>query len=237
VETVEWSLDILVSKIAQLYECIASVDAAVNVFGVDCSDLILNDEDVNSEFIQQALTPEQRAKLRATFEELTGQIREDRNLTPEERVKLLAEILLYNYAKREMAVNGIGVSNERRDVLVDIPDPQKDLSNDEALRDAVIDCGRYAILARSVFGADFDRYAVRRLSEKDQPRLMTVHSGKLLDEYIQERAGLLDLLHEADVRLDGKKIVFSVDFEKLAAAERQSLDRSFPRKNRPGGGS
>jgi hypothetical protein len=42
---------------------------------------------------------------------------------------------------------------------------------------------------------------------------------KLLEEYIEESAGLYDLLHEADVRLDGNKIGISVDFDNVAELE------------------
>jgi hypothetical protein len=66
VEAVNWSRDALVDKPARLYDCIISIDAAVNVFGVDCGDLILQDEDVKSESLQRALTREQRTKLRAS---------------------------------------------------------------------------------------------------------------------------------------------------------------------------
>jgi hypothetical protein len=44
VNTVEWSHDTLISKIVRLYECI-SIDAAVNVFGVDCGELLLKDDE------------------------------------------------------------------------------------------------------------------------------------------------------------------------------------------------
>ena len=55
---------------------------------------------------------------------------------------------------------------------------------------------------------------------------------KLLEEYIKESAGLYDLLHEADVRLDGNKIGISVDFDNVAELERKSLDWQFPRRAR-----
>jgi hypothetical protein len=57
-----------------------------------------------------------------------------------------------------MPVHGIRVSTERRTVMVEIPDPQRNLRDDEVLRDAAMDCGHYAILARSVFGPDFEHY-------------------------------------------------------------------------------
>ncbi len=237
VETVEWSQDTLTNKIVRLYECIISIDAAVNVFGVDCGELLLKDEDVKSEFIQRALTPERRAELRAPFDGLMKRIRDDKNLTDNKRFDLLSQVLLYNCANKKMPVHGIRVSTERRTVMVEIPDQQKDLSNDEVLRDAVMECGHYAILARSVFGPEFEHYVVRTVLECGQHRLTIMLAGKLLEEYVEERAGLYDLLHEADVRLDGNKIAISVDFDKVAEVERESLDRSFPRKARPRGDS
>ena len=70
-----------------------------------------------------------------------------------------------------MPVHGIRVSTERRTVIVEIPDQQKDLSSDEVLRDAVMNSCHYAILARSVFGPDFERYVVRTVLESGQPRV------------------------------------------------------------------
>jgi hypothetical protein len=234
VEAVEWSQDKLLNKIICLYECIISIDAAVNVFGVDCSEAIVGNEDVKSEFIQRALVPERRAELRAPFEEFMKRIRDDKNLTVNKRFELLSQVLLNNCAVKKMEVRGIRVSIERRTVMVEIPDSQEDLSNDEVLRDAVMGCAHYAILTRSVFGLDFDHFVVRTVLESGQSRLTVTLAGKLLEQYIEEHAGLYDLLHEADVQLEGNKIVISVDFDKVAENERKSLDRLFPRKPRPG---
>jgi hypothetical protein len=237
VEAVEWSQDTLVNKIVRLYECIISIDAAVNVFGVDCSELMLKDEDVKSAFVQSALTPERRAELRAPFEDSMQRIRDGKNLSDNERFELLSQVLLYNCAKKKLPVHGIRVSTEKRTVMVELPDPPKDLSDDAVLRDAVMECGHYAILTRAVFGPDFEYFVVRTVPESGQPRLTITLAGKLLEQYIEERAGLYDLLQEADVRLDGNKIALSVDFDKVAEVEKKSLDRSFPRKARPDGDS
>jgi hypothetical protein len=232
VETVEWSEGLLTDKIVRLYECIISIDAAVNIFGVDCGELLLNDEDVKSEFIQRALTLDQRARLREPTDDLMKRIRDDKELTISRRIELLSQILLYNCAKRNMPVRAIRVSSERRIVMVEIPDQHMDLSNDEVLRNAVVECSHYSILARTIFGSDFEQYVVRAVSESSQSSLIVTLAGKLLEEYIEEQAGLYDLLHEADVYLGDHKVVMSVDFEKLAASERRSLDRQFPRKAR-----
>jgi hypothetical protein len=54
VAAVKWSRDTLLTRITQLYECVLSIDAAVNVFGVDCGEFFL-EEDVKSQLIQLAL--------------------------------------------------------------------------------------------------------------------------------------------------------------------------------------
>lgn len=235
VETVEWSHDTLTEKIVRLYECIISIDAAVNVFGVDCGEILLKDEDVKAEIIQRVFTPQQRAELRGRFDGLVEKIRNGKDLTANQQFELLSQMLIYNYAKRKMPVRGIRISSESQMVMVEIPDQQKDLSNDKVLRDAVLECSHYCILARTVFGSDFERYVARTVLESGQPRLTVILAGKLLQEYVEELAGLHDLLHESDVRLDGNKVVISVDFEQLSELEKQSLDRRFPRKPRPRG--
>jgi hypothetical protein len=193
---------------------------------------MLSDDNAKSEFVQRLLTPDRRAKLRAPFEEVMKRIRDDKNLTVQTRFELFSGVLLHNCAYRKLPVAGIGASSERRIVMVEIPEAQADLSRDEALLDAVMNCGYYAVLARSTFGADFDHYVIRTVGETKRHLLTTVFPGGLLGEYIEEHAGLVDLLHEADVRLDGKKVVLSVDFAAVSKAERESLDRTFPRKPR-----
>jgi hypothetical protein len=233
VEGVEWSQDVLTDKIVRLYECIISTDAGVNIFGVDCGELLVQDDDAKSELIQRALTPEQRRKLRGSFEVLVKRIREDKEMTANQRFELLSRIFLYNCANRNMPVHGIRISSQTRIVMVEIPDQQGDMSNDEVLRDAVLECSHYCILARTVFGPDFEQYSVRTVLESGQSRLSVTLKGKLLEEYIEEQAGLYDLLHEAEVRLENSKVVISVDFQKLSELERKNLGRRFPRKVRP----
>lgn len=233
VEAVEWSQDVLMDKIVRLYECVISTDAVVNIFGVDCGELLLKDDSAKAEFIQRALTSEQRRELRGSFEALMKRIRENRELTANQRFELHSRILLYNYANRNMPVNGIRISSQNRIVEVEIPDPQKDMNDDEALRDAVLECSHYCILARTVFGPDFQQYSVRTPLESGQSRLSVTLSGNLLEEYIEEQTGLYDLLHEAEVRLGNGKVVISVDFQKLSELERTNLGPRFPRKARP----
>lgn len=149
---------------------------------------------------------------------------------PKKRFELLSAVLLHNCAHREMPVHGVGISSERRTVVVEIPESQEDLVRDEALLDAVMNCSYYAVLARSAFGADFDHYVIKAIGDAGQTRLTTAFPGSLLGDYLEERAGLIDLLHEVDVRLHGGKVMLSVDFAAVSKAERESLDRTFPRK-------
>jgi len=234
VAAVKWSRDTLLTRITQLYECVLSIDAAVNVFGVDCGEFLL-EEDVKSQLIQLAFTSDQRSELRTRSEEMVERVRNDKTITPERRLNLLSEILFYNYARRQMPVLGIRANTAKRILLVEIPNRQEDLSNDTILGDAVMDCCRYTILANAVFGTSFDEYATAAVLESGRYRLTIILLGTLLKDYGEEKAGLLDLLHKAEVRVDGGKVVVAVDFERVEQLERENLGRTFPRRPRPPG--
>jgi hypothetical protein len=71
-----------------------------------------------------------RAELRGPFEQLIARIRDDKSLIAQKRFELFAAVLLHNCAQRKIPVRGVGISNERRIVIVEIPQTQEDLSED-----------------------------------------------------------------------------------------------------------
>jgi hypothetical protein len=56
--------------------------------------------------------------------------------------------------------------------------------------------------------------------------------GKDLDEYIEERAGLVDLLNDSKWTLEGQPLGIHVDFKAIEQAEQASPKEPFPRKLR-----
>jgi len=92
---------------------------------------------------------------------------------------------------------------------------------------------RYLIVARSVFGPCGERIVVVETDEKiEQPRLMAMIAAPLLDAYVEEKAGLIDLLREGQFNLGQDRLEVVIDDKALAEFEDQSLGRRFPRMDR-----
>ena len=57
-------------------------------------------------------------------------------------------------------------------------------------------------------------------------------TGKDLEDYSKEEAGLFDLLNDSKIFVNGQKIDVTVDFDKLDQFEYLNLERRFPCKQR-----
>jgi hypothetical protein len=91
---------------------------------------------------------------------------------------------------------------------------------------------RYLILARSVFSALYDEYVVTELDSVNMEQVRLLVRGPDLDDWIEERSGLYDLLDGAHLFLSGQPLGLSVDFGAFADVERGSPADPFPRKKR-----
>lgn len=86
----------------------------------------------------------------------------------------------------------------------------------------------------SVFGEMYDAvYVVESDDSGTKSQLSYQASGKDLDEYSEERAGLVDLLNDGKCKLQGQPLVVQIDFKVLEQAENASAKQPFPRKSRP----
>ena len=118
--------------------------------------------------------------------------------------------------------------------MVEVPATAIDLNDDQQIRDRALEITRYAVLARSVFGEMYDPVHVVETDETRKRRQLAVKiSGEDLDEYIEERAGLLDLLYDSNWTLQGQPLGIQVDFNSVEQAELASAKEPFPRKVRP----
>lgn len=95
-----------------------------------------------------------------------------------------------------------------------------------------MELSRYAILAEAVYGSIAHTYITRETHEDGNEQVVSVLRQDPLHEYNDQIAGLLDLLHEAVVRVNGTTMRLSVDFEEVSKQERTSLAETFPRRDR-----
>lgn len=234
VETVRWSHDELYMNTLHLLEGIQSIEVAVEVFGLDCSSAVVGDLGNFFEFLLHAVPPQLRTELRIRHEELCHQIR-DADLPEGEKVQALADLLFFNCGLRNMQLTRVKLSMANALVVVEVDGANIDSDDDDQLLGRMAELPRYAILARTVFGTAFNTFVVaEKVDDPPGEQIVVTCTGSDLDDYIEERAGLIDLLNDSSWSLKGSRIEAEVDFEALAAHELTQPSDPLPRKPRPG---
>ncbi|HYD37439.1 MAG TPA: hypothetical protein VEA60_07485, partial [Allosphingosinicella sp.] len=232
VQARRWTHDELSVHVLQLLEFLSSVDAAAELFGFDCLSLLDTDYETSAQVMTVALTAGQRAALRARQAEVLDRIRLDATRSLQERFADLSRILFHECAQRNIPCRNAAYNAEHRTAFVQVPLGAA-IQDDDEIPGRVAELTRYAVLARGVFGSLFETFAVRAM-DGEQVALALALAGAALDDYAEERAGLIDLIREARILHDDQPLSLVVDEAALEAAEDATLGRRFPRRGRPG---
>lgn len=227
IQTRRWSHDDLHFHCVALIELFMSINAAVDIFGIDNMNELSEGETLR-QVMFHALSRDQRIAIAATTQEQLQRIRSaDKPI--EERVDLLGKILFRECADRNIPCTSVGYSETL--TVVNVPLNNAAVSNIEIQSQAIF-LTRYAILARSVFGTLSKRFRIAGVLEAVELTSIEL-PGSILDEYAAETAGLIDLLSEADIKINGEVVQFVVNEEALSESEDAQLGPRFPRKGRP----
>lgn len=235
VQTVEWSFEELQLRVLELMECVLSIEAAVEVFGLDCSFTIASDFPslLNAAF--HALPHHQLKERSEQSEQFLTSLRETDCRSAKEKHELLSRILFVNCGIRQMPCHGARFSEEKSAIRVDVPKAKVDTSDDTHLCERLAEMIRYGILARSVFGNIYSTICIAETDENgDCNGIFGQIKGSDLKEWIEESAGLYDLLNDSEWSFQGRKIDVTVDFERLRSLEDASPDIPFPRRRNRG---
>ncbi|MEN5229748.1 hypothetical protein [Brevundimonas naejangsanensis] len=226
-----WTHDELHRRVLQLLEFLISVDAAVNVFGFDCTPLMSDDLETIAVMITVALTATQRAEVRSRHEAVLERIRTDDTQSIEVRRETLARLFFRECGLREMPCTSVGFILDRKALLITAPPPPA-AENDDDLLGPVSTLIRYAVISQAVYGTMFDLFVV--VSPEDDPVGLSVALHRSdLEDYSAERAGLIDLLQEAKIEDRNGPMRIAIDAASLEAHEDQGLGMRFPRRGRP----
>lgn len=233
-ETVTWSFDELQHRVIQLLECIQSIEVTAEIFGLDCTEAINADFDTYCQFVLRAVPPERRAELRERHVLLVAKIRNSEVASLEQKREALSQALFYNCGLRGMEYRGTRFSSSESALMVEVPAAAIDLNDDQQIQGRVFELPRYASLARSVFGEMYDYVHVVETDDTGTKCQLAVRiNGKDLDDYIDERAGLVDLVNDSKWTLEGRSLGIQVDFQLIEQAEQANPKEPFPRKPRP----
>lgn len=230
IETRRWSHDDLHNHVIMLIELTMSIDAAVEIFGIDSMD-VLAECPVADQFIYHALDRDQRRALADGLGEKLVQLQTMETAPLDDRLKLLGEILFLQCAERDIPCSSVAFNNEEKTCFIVVPLAAKPVTDDD-IRNQVMPLIRYLILGRSVFGKLFERFVVDGQSDGTSIIKVSLASAPL-DEYIAEAAGLVDLVGDAQIWFDGVPLTLVPDLAALATAEDSTLGPRNPRRGRP----
>jgi hypothetical protein len=227
VESRRWSHDELHCHVIWLLELFMSIDAAVEIFGIDSLESVA-DREVSDSFVYHALDRDERLSLSASISSKLEQLQTIDTLSEAERFDLLSKIFFLQCGERGIPCTSAAYNGTHRSSIVVVPIEAKPNSDDE-IRQTTARLIRYLILARSVYGKLFDQFVVD--AEVDGASVMRISlPGQPLDEYIAEDAGLVDLLGDASIWLEGTPFKLVFDPVALAEAEDVAIGPRHPRR-------
>lgn len=231
VETVVWTTEELYKNIVALMDFIHSIHIAVNIFGIDIGDIIRSDAELNRRFIADILTVKERLEIQSHFDKIITTILAS-DKPDEEKKKDITTFFFYECVKRNIPVTSVKFNQDDKIALIEIPNGNFDLQEDAVLLSRLMELIRYAIIAEPCYRRIIKTFWIQETTEAHKDSLAVQLQGDLLYDYVLENAGLIDLIHEGTVLLNGKSIRIEVDFEYLKKLEYKSLDTIYPRKNR-----
>ncbi|MDL2403076.1 hypothetical protein [Rhizobium mayense] len=206
-----------------------AIDAAVEVFGIDCAE-ILSAPEMYQHVAFYVLDKASQLSIKAEGNRWLEPIRSSEGLTDKERLDLLGKIVFAECAKRSMPCISIAYSIEHKAVSVQVP---VDLvaTTDAEIQDQAIQLIRYSVVARAVLGSLFERYQV--VAKFGDLLSITVeipyHSIVHCDA---EEAGLIDLIADAKIFTNDGTVSISIDEVQARAMEDQRLGPKFPRRTK-----
>jgi hypothetical protein len=104
--------------IAELLDCL---DAATEIFGLDCMSTDNADFGTFSHVADAAFTSSQRAELRVLCRRDFAKVWDDQKISDKQRREMLAEFLSRNYDLHGMELRGLDLSAGERVVLIAVP--------------------------------------------------------------------------------------------------------------------
>lgn len=230
VETRRWSHNDLHMSAVKLLELFMAIDATVEVFGIDCMEL-LSEKPLSDKVMFHALDRSKREEIRTDTQAKFEQIRRADGVPFEKRFKMLALLFFRQCAERDIACESAGYKREAELIVLQVPLKSKVETDDEIQTQSIL-LVRYAIIARAVFGTLFGTFMVA--GRFNGGVVVSVElQGPILDEYAAERAGLYDLLAASTINIGKDTVRIELDEAAISAAEDARLGPRLPRLDRP----
>lgn len=232
VTSVKWTNEILQKKIYDLLNFVHSIDSSLEIFGFDITETIKSSKDLNLKFLDQILETKDRLALQSSFDDIIEKIVNKQNFNLQQKLNALTTFYFLESKKRDLAVNRILFNSEKKIVMIEIPKPEYDQSNDEQILSRFLEMLRYGILAEPCYRNWAKMITVVEVDEDKNEYCKLIGEVDNFRDYNFENAGIVDLANDLNYYFKGTKSEIIVDFTKIQKLENNNLGRLFPRKRR-----
>ena len=222
----------LIKKIVALVDLIQAIVVAVNIFGLDTEEVILQDKTLANTFLDLLASKELRMKFQKDALEKIHAIWLTENLSESKKIEFISNLFFEECKKRIMPVNRISINYKKKLIKIEVPESEIDINNNNELVNRIVEILRYGIIAEPFFGVSFENFVTVELNSQEMCRIRVMARNTDYWDYGQEKSGIYDLLHDTKIYLNDDLLGIKIDFNYLIEHELTSLTRIFPRKKR-----
>ncbi len=228
----KWTTDELQKNILSLLNFIHAIDFAIELFGIDIGNEIKEDKQLFDKFIDEILDQDHRMEIQESLDSLVEKINKSDKLNEKEKIDVFTNILFVECSKRVMPIDSAKFNTKDKVVLLELPEKTINHNDDSELIGRLMELFRYGIIAEPCYRNLFNQIIVREISNENKEVCKIIGNSSEFRKYGDEKAGLIDLLKDCEVFINGDKLTIDIDFNKLQELDNENIERSFPRKER-----
>lgn len=232
-EVLKVNNDDLILHIQSLIDFTQCVDVAINIFGIDANDLIMNTPRLAQTFYEKLFTQDSHVKHREIRNEVYRKIWLDDNLTNRKKHKYFGELFSKVCRKYKMPAKTLRFIEKEGFLIVSVPYKAINLNDNQAVIQRVSELIRYCLLAYQYFHFQFDSFFTEEEEAPDNQNLLQIWlKGGELKLYSEGQSTYLDLIHDANIYKNKTDWPITVDFDTLRELDLKSLKEVKKRKQR-----
>lgn len=230
ITTVRWSHEELHYRVLQIFDFINAVRIASEIFACSKMDRLLTKPAFDQVYLK-VLDKSQRASFRGVKDPKITAMLASPEVPLKAKFELISSLLFIHFRTVGLPCNSAFLNTELSVAGLEVPITSAPVT-DEEIRESVVGFIRYLLCMEDVGRANFSHYRIRGVVGTIETFQVQLPAASLSD-HRDEKAGLIDLLSEAWVWVDGVgQIGIECDLSAVQLLEDKMQIPRFPRRGR-----
>jgi hypothetical protein len=227
---VRWSHEELHYRVLQIFDFINAVRIASEIFACSKMDRLLTKPAFDQVYLK-VLDKSQRASFRGVKDPKITAMLASPEVPLKAKFELISSLLFIHFRTVGLPCNSAFLNTELSVAGLEVPITSAPVT-DEEIRESVVGFIRYLLCMEDVGRANFSHYRIRGVVGTIETFQVQLPAASLSD-HRDEKAGLIDLLSEAWVWVDGVgQIGIECDLSAVQLLEDKMQIPRFPRRGR-----